>query len=119
MKSTKAVLLSIIFFLGLNINSAFSENDGKMVKSINESVSVSGKVIDRNTGEPLAGVKIEINGVNANTYSDFDGNFYFKNIQPGNYNISSKLISYKKDLVDININKNTKELRLVLESVND
>lgn len=36
---------------------------------------VSGKVVDKQTGETLTGVKIQVKGADTYCYSDMDGNF--------------------------------------------
>lgn len=44
----------------------------------NDEPVVTGVVIDENTGEPVPGVSIEIEGSDEEVYTDFDGRFEIK-----------------------------------------
>ncbi len=59
-----------------------------------KTTSLSGIVLDTETGEPLVGVAIRFEGSNRTFYTDFDGSFLIENIIPGTYNILSSYISY-------------------------
>ena len=70
------------------------------------SVSVFGNVTDANTGETLVGVQVQLEGTDKKVYTDFDGNFSFEDVTPGEYNISADYISYEhkkveKQIIDI------------------
>lgn len=60
---------------------------------------IEGKVIDEKTGEGLAGVEIKLLGSDKIIYSDFDGNFSFENVIPGDYSISADYISYNRKII--------------------
>ena len=60
---------------------------------------LKGKVIDKSTSEELAGVMVILNKTDT-TYTDFDGNFKFKNINKIN-KLELKYISYKTDSIII------------------
>ena len=78
--------------------------------------SLSGIVLDNETGEALTGVAIHFEGSNEIVYTDFDGNFEINNIVPGNYNILSNYISYSDNkLKDVNVNGQNNVIRLVLK----
>ncbi len=69
---------------------------------------LSGTVIDNQTGETLTGVEVLLEGTDKRTYSDFDGNFVFKNISGREYEVTAKIVSYKdfrKEVVKINTEK--------------
>ena len=57
--------------------------------------SLTGVITDAQTGETLAGVEVSIEGTNLKTYTNFDGEFSFKNIKPGDYKIATKYVSYE------------------------
>jgi carboxypeptidase-like protein len=76
--------------------------------------SISGQVIDKATGEALAGVKIEIE--EKVVYSDLDGNFEISDIVPGKHKINTSLISYKSAIVDIDCEAKAKELEIKLDN---
>lgn len=66
--------------------------------------NVHGKVIDKKTGEALAGVKLFIEETNQAVYSDLDGNFVIKDVKSGNYNIRVSYISYQENqLTDVKL----------------
>jgi hypothetical protein len=78
--------------------------------------SLSGVVLDNETGEALTGVAIRFEGSNETVYTDFDGNFKIANVVPGNYNILSNYISYNDNkLKDVNVNGVNNVIRLVLK----
>ncbi|MCF8368368.1 MAG: carboxypeptidase-like regulatory domain-containing protein [Bacteroidales bacterium] len=98
----KAILL-IIFaaFIGF----VFAGNEGTKKTEASESapvvaVSLSGTVMDFDSGEALTGVELTIEGTDIKTYTDFDGNFEFSELKPGNYNVIASYISYEKSLVE-------------------
>ena len=60
-----------------------------------DQTNITGVIKDAQTGETLAGVEVSIQGTDIKTYTNFDGEFSFDNIQPGDYKINTRLISYK------------------------
>lgn len=95
----KKTILSILLvaFIGF----AFAGNeDNKSTATPAKAVTLTGTVIDMNTGEALTGVEISVEGTDTKVYSDFDGNFSITNVKPGEYNLVASFISYKKSLVE-------------------
>ncbi len=91
--------ISAITVLVLVLNSAaFAE--GKPTNTPVATASVSGKVLDINSGETLAGVVVSVEGTDLKVYTDLDGNFTINGIEPGTYNLILSMISYKKSLVE-------------------
>jgi hypothetical protein len=79
-----AYFLSVIS-LGLVFNtSVYSEGVLPAPAAVS---TVSGKVVDLNSGETLAGVAVSIEGTDTKVYTDLDGNFTIKDIKPGVYNL--------------------------------
>lgn len=66
---------------------------------------IAGKVTDKATGELLVGVEVVIQseGLTKTTYTDFNGEFVFKNIPTGKYKIKASIISYKPTSHIINV----------------
>ncbi len=99
---------------------AGNDNDKKEAASDNapaQTISVTGSVSDFVSGENLTGVEIKLEGTNLKTYSDFDGNFTFKNLKPGTYNIIASYISYDKSLVEnFKAAKDNNELSIKLQA---
>lgn len=74
--------------------------EGKSTNTPVATASVSGQVLDINSGETLAGVVVTVEGTDLKVYTDLDGNFTINGIEPGTYNLILSMISYKKSLVE-------------------
>lgn len=92
--------LLVALFIGVQAS------DPPKKKSTNVSTSIAGQVIDESTGEALAGATVTIEGMDLNVYTDFDGQFQFDELSPGEYTIKLNLISY-----DDNTSKITADLK--------
>jgi 5-hydroxyisourate hydrolase-like protein (transthyretin family) len=102
----RIVILGIVLIIG---NKVFATGDDAPVAA-NAKASITGKVLDIKTGEPLAGVSLSIEGTNIKVYTDLDGLFSVDGITPGNYNLVLSLISYKSSLVEnIKLNPSSKK----------
>ncbi len=117
MKTTKTALITILMLASLSIfaneNSKKAEEESAKVEaSATVTKSISGRVIDLNTGEPLAGVSVSIDGSTAVAFTDFDGNFVFNNVDVTSKTLSASFISYEKASVIISDSKNTVILSL-------
>jgi hypothetical protein len=118
---------SKLFFLGIlmagstlvvAIEKKSDESANSSSKATAITSSLVGVVLDKTTGEPLTGAEVGIDGTSLKAYTDFDGNFKFENITPGEYSISASLISYKSNgSKSININGSMVHLNLELETV--
>ncbi len=80
--------------------SALTFAEGKSTNTPVATASVSGQVLDINSGETLAGVAVSVEGTDLKVYTDLDGNFTIQGIEPGTYNLILSMISYKKSLVE-------------------
>lgn len=95
----KNVIIAVLTGLVLTFSSqAFATGDTPANASAKS--SISGKVVDNQTGESLAGVAVTVEGTEIKAYTDLDGNFTITNIDPGKYNLIVSLISYKNSLVE-------------------
>jgi len=92
-KNIQLVLTIISILTLVSLSSFKTEKNNKA--SVNKSTHISGSVIDEISGETLVGVEVKLEGTAFTTYTDFDGNFKFKNIKEGSYSIKADLISYK------------------------
>lgn len=110
-------ILSILILSILTVNViAVNEDVKKESASATPSVAVSsvkGKVVDKSTGEALAGVLVKVNE-NTIVYTDFDGNFTFNIAQP-KAKICVSLISYAT--TEVELEKNSNEIKIELQSV--
>ncbi len=115
MKRFYTILMIISFLIG----STYASEDNKLAKETNSNssnlTSINGVVLDKHTGEALAGVKVVIAELNKEVYTDLEGNFEFKNMSKDIYSIESEMISYEKQnlKVDLNISDN---LKIVMEN---
>lgn len=81
-----------------------------------ETTSLSGVVLDNETGEALVGVAIRFEGSKETVYTDFDGNFKINNVVPGKYNVLSSYISYMDNkMKEVNVSGKNNVIRLVLK----
>lgn len=82
--------LRILVWLLCLVNVAFAQNG-----------QVSGTVIEKETGQGLPGVKVEVVGVaGVGATTDFDGKFTVRNIVPGTYQFRFSAITYKTVLMN-------------------
>ena len=64
--------------------------------------SISGNVKD-NTGMPLPGVNVIVDGTTKGAVTDFDGNYSISNLENGTYTLSATFIGYAKASQSITI----------------
>jgi len=110
------ILFSIIFvFFAVFMAAADGKENTETTIAAPLTVSVVGTVSDAQTGETLVGVEVKLEGTSQKVYTDFDGNFAFENVAPGEYTIAASYISYeKKELEKQSIGVFSNELELVL-----
>ncbi len=77
-------------------------------------VLLTGTVYDLSSEELLAGVEVTIEGTDMKTYTDFDGQFTFKNVKPGEYKLVTNYISYKRGAEIIKVDNKEKDLKIKL-----
>lgn len=79
-KLVSILILLLLCFYGIG----FAQTTGK----------ISGQVFDKNTGEPLPGANIVVEGTVQGAAADKDGNFFIINITPGVYSIKASMMGY-------------------------
>jgi len=78
----------------------FAANTGK----------IDGTVVDAETGDPLYGANIVIDGTSQGAAADADGYFYIINVDPGQYTLLVSMVGYKtirKEQVNVGIDRTT------------
>jgi hypothetical protein len=80
--------------------------------------TLSGKVVDKITGEALAGVEIKLMGTEIKTYTDFEGNFELKNLSTGAHALKVDYISYQNVVENVFVkDENSTSITLKLKNV--
>ena len=65
---------------------------------------VAGQVTDAETGEPLAGVPVVLQGSNRGTVTDAEGHYYLLGVPPGIYTLVYTYVGYRRaDVSDVHI----------------
>jgi hypothetical protein len=98
MKAKKVLLTILSVFMYTGMILADGENPTHGASNV---VEISGQVVDQNTGETLAGVKLIVEGSNEVIYTDFDGKFEIKFDLDKKPELSVALISYEGKTVKI------------------
>lgn len=112
MKKLTAILL--VFTLAVFVYNSFASTTGDKVPN---SVTLSGKVIDKSTQETLTGALVRIEGTDLEAYTDFDGNFTITGILPDTYKVKCSMISYRDREEEIKIDQNSGEVQITLENI--
>ena len=60
---------------------------------------VAGKVIDAETGEPLIGINVLIEGTGLGAATNVDGNYVINNVEPGTYTLIFSGVGYQKQII--------------------
>ncbi|MGE5683245.1 MAG: TonB-dependent receptor [Bacillota bacterium] len=89
-------LLVFSIFLGMALlSNTFGQSTGKIM----------GKVVDKNTGEPVSFANIVVEGTSLGAASDEEGKYVILNIPPGVYSVTASYIGYQKTTVkDVRVN---------------
>ena len=74
------LILGYLFFIGYT----FAGTTGK----------IAGRVTDAETGEPLPGVNVVIEGTTQGAATDLDGYYFIINVKPGEYTLKVSMVGY-------------------------
>ncbi|MEN8117921.1 MAG: carboxypeptidase-like regulatory domain-containing protein [Bacteroidota bacterium] len=115
MKNLILVILMVFSVTAVNAK----EKDAKVSDTENSATMVlTGSVADKHSGESLVGVEVKLEGTDLITYTDFDGNFLFDNVKPGEYKLVTNYISYEKESKILKANPQENEIKIKLQSSN-
>ena len=106
--SIKHAILFVFAFL-ISTSLVFAGTKGK----------IAGKVVDE-SGEPLAGVQVFIDGTQKGTTTDVDGNYSLVNLEPGEYTVVFRYIGFattKVEKVKVIVDKTTEVNATLQEEV--
>ena len=79
-------------------------------------LTLTGKIYDNNTQEPLTGATVLLTGTNHNAIAGLDGSFVIRNIPEGNYNLRISFISYETVTQSVELVDN-KHVVIAMETV--
>jgi TonB-dependent starch-binding outer membrane protein SusC len=65
--------------------------------------TITGRITDQSTAEPLAGVQVFVAGTNLSSISDREGRYTIRNVQPGTVTVRAVLIGYGQADVEANV----------------
>lgn len=121
MKKNSTAMKKIVFsILALMMVIAVSakENETKNPAPVENAATLvlAGSIADAISGESLAGVEVKIEGTDLKTYTDFDGNFTFNGVKPGEYKVVTSYISYKPATQILSLNAKETELKIKMEN---
>ena len=109
MKKLAITILMVVFSIGV-----FAVEPGAKNKAVSK-VTLSGKVLDLQSGETLTGVKVKLEGSDIIEYTDFEGNFRISDLVPGNYTLEVEYISYDSRKIEkVEVNHTTADLSVSL-----
>ncbi len=90
-------LIYIILFVAFLNTLLFAQGNG----------TITGKVVDKTTGESLIGVNVIILGSNYGDATDLNGQYTIRNIPPGSYTVAYSMIGFeKKNITELIVNSN-------------
>ncbi len=98
-RKMKRVLLTALMVV-LAAGTARAGTTGKLV----------GKVVDANTGQPLVGANVVLEGTYRGSATDLDGEYMIFNLPPGRYTVTASVIGYQNatfENVGVNIDRTT------------
>lgn len=116
----KRVLIAALLVLSVAIVNA-KEIDVKSKTADTKSQAtlvLAGSIADKVSGESLVGVEVKIEGTDRKAYTDFDGNFSFEGVKPGEYKLVTNYISYEKKSEVLNVNASNEDIKIKLQSSN-
>jgi len=85
-----------VLLLGLGVQMSYAQT-----------VRFSGKVVDKQTGEPLQGAVVYIHETGKHAVCKEDGSFSLDNLKPAVYHIHASMLSYEPFAQNFRVNKDT------------
>ena len=97
MKAIRAfIILAGIMFIAQPIIADNTKEQSPASKTI----SIAGKITDKQSDEELVGVTIEVEGTDIMVYTDMNGQYSIENLTPGDYTLNIKYISYQETVIE-------------------
>lgn len=113
----KLLIAALLVISVLAVNAKEYDNKSKSTDAESQATMVvSGSIADELSGESLVGVEVKLEGTDRKAYTDFDGNFTFAGVKPGEYKIVTTYISYEKKSEVVNVEANNDNIKIKLQS---
>jgi hypothetical protein len=98
----------ILLSIALGFNLVYAQGSGR----------ITGTVSDRDTGDPLPGANVILEGTTLGAATTFEGEYIIRQVNPGDYNMIVKYIGYKEQSIPITVRSGvTLEVDVELEYV--
>lgn len=99
MKNFRVCTIALLSYLAFGWQASASALPGESTspQNVSQTVSITGTVVDE-TGEPMIGVTVKVQGTTAATVTDFDGNFTI-NVPSGKSKLVLSYVGYKENIV--------------------
>lgn len=65
--------------------------------------NITGKVVDNQTGDPLPGSSVRLEGTNKGTIAGVDGSFVIANVEAGDYSIAISYVGYTGQKLNVTV----------------
>ena len=105
---------SFVFLLIIGCNPTSTANilfDGTNIDRSNNNALLFGRVVDKDTNEPLVGANVTLKNYNIGAATDVYGNYLIKDISPGIYTVKVTYIGYESLILsDIKLESNKRYL---------
>ena len=105
----KCLILSFFLLSGLSL--LMAGTTGK----------IAGKITDAQTGEPLPGANVFVEGTTLGAATDTEGDYFILNVPPGTYSVASTMMGYAKlrqSLVRVSIDRTIKvDFKMKIQAV--
>jgi len=76
--------------------------------------SVTGKVMDQASGDPIIGVTVVVTGTSLYSVTDINGNYMLVNVPAGNYKIRFQMMGYATSEVNVNVKPGRNPLNIAM-----
>ena len=95
-------VLSVLFFYSFIYSSSIGQTPVKNVRA-----TLSGKILEKDTGKPLAGASVYIHDLKSGAVADTGGNYRFSNLPPGIYLVQVDYVGFKSGTQNVSLYSNT------------
>jgi len=109
------VASSLVSLLIIGCNPTSTANilfEGTNIDGSNNNALLLGRVVDKNTNEPIVGATVALKDYNMGSSTDVYGNYLIKDIPPGIYTVKVSYVGYKSSILS-DINLETKKRYLI------